>query len=228
MPDRDIDDILNDPITTDEFGSGDIPDPEKSEDSVDPDDVNMQNDLELDDEQIDPLGDIGLGDSDFESELENDSLDLPDDSGEPKIIPPEEQVKWTAVPQENGDIWSEHVNGYVLRARPLSAQQGDKRKYAAQLFKDNKIMEKGTIWVDNNADARDILHNIADRILDRLGLVNVSRMKAQPEAPVENEQNNLDLNLDNEDDLTVDDLGDTGEEEEDNEVEDDIENDLDI
>jgi len=180
MP-RDAEEILNDPISADDFQSEDFPEAEEQED-MDPDELMGDDDLDIEDDEIDPVGDIGLGGTDFNTELEDDSLDLPDNEPEqPKIVAPEEQVRWTVVPQENGDIWSEHVNGFVLRARPLSAQKGPQIKYAAQLFKDQKMIENGTIWIDKDTDATEYLQNVADRILDRMGLTNLSKMQAEPE-----------------------------------------------
>lgn len=191
MPDN-FDDILNNPITADEFKSEDMPADDTADDTIDPSDM----DLDIDDDEIDPVGDIdldsgGVNDSDFDTELNDDDLGL-DIEQEPINIAPEEQVRWTVVPQENGDIWSEHVNGFIVRARPLSAQQGSKIKYMAQLFKDRKMLEKGTIWIDANVDPVEYLQNISDRILDRFGFTNVSRMKPKPQ---ESEENNLDLDL---------------------------------
>lgn len=215
MP-KDVDDILNEPITADDFTADDMPETSQPEDELDP--SITDDDLDIGDDEIDPVGDINLGSSDFDSELEDDSLGLPGEE-EPRIIAPEEQVKWTVVPQENGDIWSEHVNGFVLRARPLSAQQGAKTKYMAQLFKDQKMIDKGPIWIENDADPVEYLQNIADRILDRLGLTNVSKMMPQPEAQPVGSSDNLDIDMGDEDILG-------GEEDLDGDVESDIESDL--
>jgi len=197
-----IDDILNEPIKAEDFTSDDFPEKEEDDNDI-VNDNEVMDDLDFEDDEVDPIGDIGLGDSEFESELMDDSPDLPEDEEEKEeFIAPEEQVRWTVVPQENGDIWTEHVNGFILRARPLSAKQGSKIKYSVQLFKDQKIIEKGIIWIDREKDATEYLQNIADRILDRLGLTNLSNME-----PEKTEMKNTDDELDDEldDDLDLDD-----------------------
>lgn len=188
MPDRSPEDIINEPIKADDFKDEDFPSPEEDQlKSPDDEDIDLDDELNIGDEEIDPVGDdaLGLGDDEFSDELNDMSLDLPDEEPISNMVAPEEQIRWTPVPQENGDIWSEHVDGFVLRARPLSAQQGSKIKYAAQLFKNDKLIEKGVIYIDQNRDSREVLQNIADRILDRLNLVNMSKQEAQPEMDLE-------------------------------------------
>ena len=180
MADKDIDQIINDPINPEDFKSSDFPSDEEVEQ------------INIEDEEIDPIGDMALddnSDNDLDDEEFNMELNLSDEDEinnldqdqEINMVAPEEQIKWTSIPQENGDIWSEHINGFILRARPLSSKKGEKIKYTAQLFKNNKMVESGVIWIDKNKDAREFLQNISDRILDRLNLVNVSNMKAKPE-----------------------------------------------
>ena len=207
----DIDDVINNPINAEDFKSEDLPEDGEKEASLDPEDVDLEDDIDIGDEEIDPMGDDvlggGLEDDEFSDELEDDSL-----FGEPEMVAPEEQVKWTTVQQENGDIWSEHESGFVLRARPLSTKQGSKLKYSAQLFKNNKMVDKGTIWVEKGADATEFLQNVADRILDRHGLVNYSNQEAEPAEPAADEE--LDLGGDDELDLGGDEELDLGGDEE--------------
>lgn len=199
---KDTEDILNEPIESEDFVSDDLPENEDDE-AIDPEDVMDDEELDIDDDEIDPIGDIGLGDSNFSAALDSEmdaSSDLPLEYDTNRMIAPEEQVRWTVIPQENGDIWSEHTNGYVLRARPLSTQKGSALKYAAQLFKDNKILEEGVIWIDQDKDPVEYLQNISDRILDRLGLSNLSKMDAKPEndleiEPTEPEQEDIDIDI---------------------------------
>jgi len=198
MP-RDKEDVINDPINPEDFAAdepeeelvdfeeGDIPEDEEG-DTVDPGDMDLGDD-DIGDEEIDSIGDEalddfggglggGLDDDEFGDELNlGANADLPDMEQQP--VAPEEQVRWTPVPQDNGDIRSDHVDGFVLRARPLSAQKGGKIKYVSQLYKDDRLIEKGVIWIDQQNDAREILQNIADRILDRTGLSNLSQMDAE-------------------------------------------------
>lgn len=172
-------DVINEPIRPEDYRS--------EEEELTNIEEPGADEVDISDEEIDPIGDAALDElggselTDIEFDAELAEPEFPGVK-EAEFIPPEQQVRWTAVPQENGDIWSEHVDGFVLRARPLSAQQGDKIKYIAQLFKNNKMIEKGVIWVDQNTDAREYLQNVSDRILDRMGLVNVSMQAAEPEA----------------------------------------------
>ena len=156
-------DIINTPIKPEDYSS-DIPDHPEDEPLKDPsdNDIDLDDDINIGSDEIDPIGDIGLGDEEFEAELEVDAL--PETS-------PEEVVKWTPVPQENGDIRSEHIDGFILRARPLSSKQENKIKYAAQLYKNGKMVENGTIWIDRDVDATSYLQNVSDRILGRLNLI---------------------------------------------------------
>lgn len=185
MPTDNVEDIINDPIDPEDYKTGDIEADDLPQDDEDEDIVDIG------DEEIDPIGDAALDDDEdlddeeFDMELDNnnDDDDLPDAFTEEEpidMVPPEEIVRWNPVPQENGDIWSEHTDGFVLRARPLSAQQDDKIKYVAQLYKNDKTIEKGVIYIDQNVDAQEYLQNIADRILDRLNLVNLSKQEAKP------------------------------------------------
>lgn len=174
MPDPE--EIINTPIRPEDYAS------------VSPGQVDMDDELELDDE-IDPVGDLaldeiddedfGIDDEDFDKELETDDFSLEMDETEieqpEEIVRPEEQVKWSVIQQDNNDIVSKHADGFVLMARPLSAKQGDKIKYISRLSKDNKVLESGVIWIDRNEDARKYLENIADRILDKSGFVNLSK-----------------------------------------------------
>ena len=194
MPNRDPEEVINEPITADEFGSDDLPEEEAGSEALDADlgdvgDEDLEGDVGIGDDEIDPIGDLGMeddlglggggdlgmDDEEFESELDSS----PEDEL-PEMTAPEAKVRWTPVPQENGDIWSEHVEGFVLRARPLSAQQGPKIKYAVQLFKNDQMVEKGVIYIDRHEDAREYLQNIADRILDRMNLINLSQVDATP------------------------------------------------
>ena len=184
-------DVINDPIKPDDFRSTE--------------EMGMDDDLELNDE-VDPIGDealeefddedFGMNDEDFDDEIEMDvDSDMPIDIGidaeEPnqEMVAPEAQVKWTAAPQDNGDLVSHHVNGFILMARPLSAQQGSKTKYVSRLSRDGKVIESGVIWIDSEADAMEYLQNVADRILDRTGLINKSKEEAEPEPAASPEEN---------------------------------------
>lgn len=150
----------------------------------------MVDDEEMGGDEVDPIGDaaanevggIGMGDIPNEGDagikLDDPMAGMP---GAP-AAPLEPQVKWTNVPQDNGDIWSEHLDGYVLRARSLSAKNGDKIKYIAQLFKGKKLIEKGVVWLKQSGDAQMMLQNIADRILDKMGLVSHS-LEQKPQEP---------------------------------------------
>jgi hypothetical protein len=156
-----------------------MPEDEGGDDLVDPDDLDMGDDLDLGEDEIDPIGDLDLegegdlegGDEDFESELddlEGDDLGLEDELGDEEFVEaPQAEVKWTPTPTEDGTIHSEHKDGFVLRAKPLSSQQDSKIKYITQLYKGDKMIEKGTIWVENEVDPREYLQNVSDRILDR-------------------------------------------------------------
>jgi hypothetical protein len=176
MP-RSPEDVINTPINPKDYKSEDI---ENVEDDLD-DEINL-------DDEIDPIGDSALDDElelsqdEFESELESeDENDIPeleepgdeelDIEGleEPEFEP---EIKWTAVPQDGNEIKSEHIDGFVLRARPLSSKQGDKIKYASQLYLNKRIIEKGVIWIDKETDPREYLENISDRIISKLGFSN--------------------------------------------------------
>lgn len=190
------------PITLDDLGGSKEPEGESLGDSdapIEPDDVGMGGaDIDLDDDDADPEGGIDFADDEIDpigdaampaaggtpdsDQLGNDPL-APPPAAPPAPLVPEKQVKWTSVPQDNGDIWSEHVDGFTLRARALSAKQGDKTKYTAQLFHDKKLLEKGVIWVPSSVDPQTVLQNVADRILDRMGLVSHSLEEPDP-APV--------------------------------------------
>lgn len=163
------------PIKKEDFAPSDMPEDEGN-DVVEPDDLDMEDDLDLGEDEIDPVGDLGMED-DLGLEDEDD-LGLEDEF----VEAPQAQAKWSPVPTEDGTIHSEHEEGFVLRAKPLSSQQDNKIKYITQLYKNDKIIEKGTIWVENEADAREYLQNVSDRILDRLGLF--SNIEQQPE-PIE-------------------------------------------
>ena len=167
----DIDDVDVDPNEMGMEGEPDVNDVT--------DDMITSDDIDIDDDEIDPVGDFNLsGISKKEAQSNKPDLDLGpeiDTTEEVDDIPiaPEVMVKWTPVSTDNGEIISKHIDGYVLRAKPLSAKSGSKNKYIVQLHK-GKIIEKGIIWVDNNRDAREFLQNVSDRILDRTGLVNKS------------------------------------------------------
>lgn len=182
---KDIQNIINDPISPEDY-------------SFEDDKINLQN------SEIDPIGDIALDELDDELEFNDDlnnelnddefdaelnSSDIPEE--ETEFTPPEEQIKWTVIPQENKKIRSEHINGFILQAHPLSSKQGDKIKYVAQLSKDGKMINKGVIWINKNKDVHEFLQNIADRILDRLNLMNIS-VKEEPEEEKEPDLNELD------------------------------------
>ncbi len=208
MANRSAEEIINNPINPDEFKSDS---PETKDDIVGLEDMDMDDEFNIDDSEVDPMGDDALDDNNFEKELEDDGLDLPEPIEQPEMIPPEEQIKWTPVPQENGDVWSEHVNGYILRARPLSSKEEDKIKYAVQLFEGDRLLEKGVIWIEQNSDPREFLQNVSDRILDRMGLLNVSKMDAEPEEPEIDldevgAEEELDLDSEGEEDLDLEDI----------------------
>lgn len=182
MPDPE--EIINTPINPDDYKT-----------PISPKDIGMDDDLDLDDE-IDPIGDSALDEFDDEDtgindeEFDTDLSDLSDDligsldvkpEPEPEKISPEEQIKWSVIEQDNNDIVSKHTDGFILMARPLSAKQKNKIKYISRLSKDGKVLESGVIWIDRNEDARQHLQNIADRILDKGGFVNLSQEKPSKE-----------------------------------------------
>jgi hypothetical protein len=216
------------PIKKEDFAPSDMPEDEGGEEPVD---LDMEDDLDLGEDEVDPIGDLGLeeegedegDDEDFEDELgglddmEDELGGMEDDLGledeEDFMEAPQAQVKWTPVPTEDGTVQSEHEEGFVLRAKPLSSQQGNKVKYITQLYKGNKIIEKGTIWVESEVDAREYLQNVSDRILDRLGLFsNVEQQPEPTEAPPSEEGGEEDL-LGGEEDLLGGEEGEIGEEE---------------
>ncbi len=180
------------PLTIDDLGS------RQGEEQINlpEEDIDVGPDMgddeeQLGDEEVDPIGDAavddtaGISSSDIPNEgdagdkLDDVSADVP---GAMASAPAAPQVKWTNVPQDNGDIWSDHIDGYTLRARALSAKNGTKTKYIAQLFKDRKLLEKGVVFIDQTADAQAVLQNISDRILDKMGLVSHSLVPpAQPD-----------------------------------------------
>lgn len=159
------------PISKEEFKPSDLPGDDQAEGEVDPKNVGMEDNI-----------DIGQDDAEasldnFESELgatgavdEPGGLELPEPTEVSVPAEPEKKVKWTTVPTDDNEIKSQHVGGFTLRSKPLSSKQGEKIKYITQLYKDKKILEKGVIWVDSNKDPRSFLQNIADRILNRMGL----------------------------------------------------------
>ncbi len=186
------------PLTIDDLGGS-----SQGEEQIDlpEEDIDVGPDLgggedePLGDEEVDPIGDAaaddtgGIGPSDIPNEgdagvkLDDPSAGIPGaPAPAPAAVP---QVKWTNVPQDNGDIWSDHIDGFSLRARALSAKNGTKTKYIAQLFKDRKLIEKGVTFIDQSADPQAVLQNIADRILDKMGLVSHSLVKPEPEMPPE-------------------------------------------
>lgn len=192
------------PLTIDDLGGSN-----QGEEQIDlpEEDIDVGPDMgdeeALGDEEVDPIGDAavddaaGIGPSDLPNEgdagikLDDQSADVPGTMPAPAPAPAAPQVKWTNVPQDNGDIWSDHIDGYTLRARALSAKNGTKTKYIAQLFKDRKLLEKGVVFIDQTADAQAVLQNISDRILDKMGLVSHSLVPpeppAQPAAPPEDD-----------------------------------------
>jgi hypothetical protein len=190
------------PINKDEFKVDDLPENDNDLDDVNPEEVGLddglklddEDDLNLGDEEIDPVGDIGL---DLGSgELDRGEKDLPDaisdDESESVQQPlaPEQVVKWHPVAMEDGEIRSEHVDGFTLRAKPLTVKKGEAIKYVAQLYKDKKMIEKGVIWVKQNEDPRTFLQNVADRMLSRMNLVNKSM--EQPKQVDNNEEMTFD------------------------------------
>ena len=211
------DDLANDKSST----SAKLPqDPEPEQELPDQggDDLDLPpeptDEQDIGEDDVDPIGDAaandasGIGPSDIPNEgdagvkLDDSMSDVP--GMEPAPAAP--IVKWTSVPQDNGDIWSEHLDGYVLRARSLSAKKGTRTKYIAQLFKDKKLIEKGVIWLEQGVDAQTALQNVADRILDKMGLVSHSlEQKPDPskaaELPIDDSApNEGDLPQDGEDD----------------------------
>jgi hypothetical protein len=185
------------PINAEDFKPTDLPKGDDPEAQMDPASVGMEDNV-----------DIGQGDAedsldDFESELGQAPAAAPDpaaaapadpagglggDVGLPEpteIAPaePEKQVKWTTIPTDDNEIKSKHVGGFLLRSKPLSSRQGEKTKYITQLYKGNKILEKGVIWIDSSKDPRTYLQNVSDRILNRMGLSSNEIEKPKPEEP---------------------------------------------
>ena len=180
------------PINAEDFKPTDLPKGDSPDVQVDPANVGMEDNV-----------DIGQGDAedsldDFESELGGQTAAIPDptalgvDVGLPKptaIAEPEKQVKWTTIPTDDNEIKSKHVGGFLLRSKPLSSRQGEKVKYITQLYKGNKILEKGVIWIDSSKDPRTYLQNVSDRILNRMGLssneIEAPKEPTMPEAGTE-------------------------------------------
>jgi hypothetical protein len=165
------------PINAEEFKPTDFP-KDKAEETVDPKDVGVDNDLNLGDiESVPEDGeDADMSLDDFESEVgKSPESELPGATPElPQPLDvqaePEKQVKWTVVPTDDNEIKSKHVGGFELRAKPLSSRQGEKVKYVVQLYKGEKIIDKGVTWVDAGIDPRTFLQNVSDRVLNKLGL----------------------------------------------------------
>lgn len=174
------------PINAEEFKPTDLPKGDSAESQIDPANVGMEDNV-----------DIGQGDAedsldDFESELGdqattdqelNGNVGLPEPTA---IAPvePEKQVKWTTIPTDDNEIKSKHIGGFLLRSKPLSSKQGEKTKYITQLYKGNKILEKGVIWIDSSKDPRTYLQNVSDRILNRMGLSSNEIEKSESEESV--------------------------------------------
>lgn len=172
------------PINKEEFKTSDLPGATPDSGEIDPESVGMD-DIDL------GQGDAEESLDDFESELGAEIPDTPDLGASPELpqpvditpVEPEKQVKWTAVPTDDSEIKSKHVGGFILRAKPLSSKQGDKVKYITQLYKGEKIIEKGVIWIDSEKDPRTFLQNVSDRILNRMKLTsNEIEKPKEPEA----------------------------------------------
>jgi hypothetical protein len=191
------------PINPEDFKPSDFPNENEKIDQKDSGDLGDEEDVEDADVSLD----------DFESELNSQfDADIPDDKSLelPKPIDiqtpiePEKQVKWTIIPTDNNELKSQHVSGFILRAKPLSAKKGEKIKYITQLYKSNKILEKGVIWIDHTKDPITFLQNISDRILNRMGLSSNEAESSEPfikeNEPVESDlpKEKSDENLGNE------------------------------
>jgi hypothetical protein len=181
------------PLNSEDFKPSDLPTGNK-EDKINPKDVGVDNSVDLKDDEDGEDADTSL--DDFESELNDqfspdvpsgdESLSLPEPTSIQTPIAPEKQIKWTVIPTDNNELKSQHVNGFTLRARPLSAKKDEKIKYITQLYKGNKILEKGVIWIDSTKDPITFLQNVADRILNRMGLT--SNEIEEPKSEFTNEE----------------------------------------
>lgn len=142
------------------------------EDTIDPIGDDAVNDLGKGGGKDEAASDLGLGDEDNAATTsgDNEMDQISDSMGFDEFPEPEKVVKWNPITSGNNEIVSKHVDGFMLRARQLSVKNGEKTKYAVQLFKGNKMVDKGSIWLSSNADPRATLQNIADRILNKLGL----------------------------------------------------------
>lgn len=158
---------------------------DEGDDQIDPADVGLGDTLDddlntadsadqIDDNEVDPIGDSALDSIDLkEPSLKDDPEDV-NNRNEDEVVDQQMEIntpKWNVVPQDNSDIVSKHVDGYILRARPLSAKNGDKVKYAAQISRDSKIIDKGVIWIKRDVNPVDYLQNISDRILSKFGFI---------------------------------------------------------
>lgn len=138
---------------------------------------SLDGEEQFDDEEVDPVGDAALGGGDASGKIGLEEPTLVDsaNAGDPTLEKQKEIIepKWQVVPQDNNDIVSQHEKGFLLRARPLSSKQGNKIKYAAQLTRNNEVLDKGVIWVDRDANPVDFLQNVADRIISKFNLIDL-------------------------------------------------------
>jgi hypothetical protein len=155
-----------------DVGLGDLGD---EDGQINPDDVGLGDVVDEEGGEVDPVGDSALGDigSEASSDINLESPEI-DDNSDVEVAEQQLEIntpKWQVVPQDNNDIVSRHDDGYILRARLLSAKQGSKVKYAAQITRDNKILDKGVIWIERDANPVEFLQNVSDRILSRFGYI---------------------------------------------------------
>jgi len=149
----------SDPYSSpDRWGKGeDLPsagDPPPSQDPTEADDEELGMDDELDDELDDDLGDL----EDDLGGLEDDLGGLGDEETGPEI------PSWSSLELPNKkDIGFERSDGFKLRFRPVNMVPG---RYMAQLWRDDKILDKGRLDVPEGEDAASFIQKMADYMLD--------------------------------------------------------------
>lgn len=186
---KETDDILNKPIKPEDYKTNSTDINQEDLPRQEEDEIIDDKQFNIEDDEVDPIGDIGLDDKEFSKSLKEPAdADLPNSKEETKEEPLEEPLEdmldepsgqkdisgpsWTVVPQENGEIKIEHKDGYTVRAKPLTVRNKNKIKYAVQLYKDHKIIEKGVRWIDEDQDPIKILQNISDALLKKLNFIN--------------------------------------------------------
>jgi len=139
-----------------EINGNDIPDLNDDKEPTDGADDGVGADAD----DVDSLGDSvdPIGDSVFED----------DQQQQVDIEPP----KWVDIETTKNRFQSEHQDKFILKASRLSAKQGDKTKWVAKLVLNNKIIDDGIVWVDNNIDAKQFIQNKADRLIERFNSIN--------------------------------------------------------